>query len=338
MKVNVFWVGLIAGVFWLSTHVSAGDKTVDENKYANDADIKAFAKEHAKKHKKDEQKTYNLLRQAKYKQSIIDAISRPAEFTHEWKDYAKIFLKEKRLAKGVEFWKKHQKVINEVSKKYGVEPEIILAIIGVETWYGSHMGDYRVLDALVTLGFDYPKRGKFFKKELEEYLLLLDEQRLDGTKLKGSYAGAMGFGQFIPSSYRAYAKSYDGIGAVDIWNDPKDAIASVANYLKMHGWRYGDLVADQIMTTDKIKDSLISEKLKLDKSVKQLRMQKVNVGESISADADVMLMKMQGQYGEEYWVGFKNFYVITRYNRSTMYSLAVYQLAQMLKYEMTLVK
>lgn len=337
MQVRVFFVWFSTVLFCLSMHGFAKGKAVDENKYANDAKIKSFAKDYAKKYKKDEQKTYNLLKQAKYKQSIIDAISRPAEFTLEWSDYAKIFLKEKRLAKGVEFWKKHQKVIDEVSKKYGVEPEVILAIIGVETWYGQHMGNYRVLDALVTLGFDYPKRSKFFKKELEEYLLLLDEQKLDGTKLKGSYAGAMGFGQFIPSSYRAYAKSYDGIGAVDIWNDPKDAIASVANYLKVHGWRYGDLIADQVMA-DKIKDSLISDKLKLDKTVKQLRMKKVNVGESISPDAEVMLMKMEGQYGTEYWVGFKNFYVITRYNRSTMYSLAVYQLAQMLKYEMNVVK
>ncbi len=333
IQLKRLWLVYVLIMSLVSVKVFAKDEKV---KYKNNSDVKAFAKDYAKKHKKDYKQVLAILEQGEYQQSIIDAISRPAEFTMEWKDYSKIFLKEKRLNQGLAFWKKHEKVIAAVSKKYQVEPEFILAIIGVETWYGNHMGNYRVLDALMTLGFNYPKRSSFFSSELEHFLTMTFEQKLDPLKLKGSYAGAMGFGQFIPSSYQAYAKSHDGKGPIDIWEDEADAIASVANYLHVHKWRYGDLVALQL--TGAVDDKLETKGLNPDKTLSELKQKGVNIPETLSPEAKVTLMKMEGSQGAEYWLGFHNFYVITRYNRSTLYTMAVFQLAQLLKYEMNLVK
>ncbi len=330
-KAVSFFVTLILSVAVVSN--VAADKEMD---YSKRDEVAAFAKDYAKKHNKNVSDVHATLKQAKYKQSIIDAISKPAEFTMEWERYSKIFLSEKRIKQGVEFWKKHQKTLNAVSKKYQVEPEIILAVIGVETFYGTRMGNYRVLDALTTLGFDYKPRASFFKKELAEYLTMTYEQKLDAQKLMGSYAGAMGYGQFIPSSYRAYAKSHDGKGPIDIWTDSADAMASVANYLHVHKWRYGDLITIPVM--GEVSTDLITKGLSPDKTVKQLRAAKVNVAHAVSGDAKVTLMKLIGNEGSEYWVGFNNFYVITRYNRSTLYSMAVFQLSQLLKYQMNAVK
>lgn len=303
--------------------------------FKHNPDVAEFAKDYAKKHQKNEKQILALLSKAEYKQSIIDAISRPAESVLEWKDYSKIFLKLKRVKKGVAFWKKHQAALLKVSQLYQVDPEVIVAILGVETWYGENQGSFRVLDALMTLSFHYPKRAKFFKKELEHFLLLIDEQKLDGTQLKGSYAGAMGYGQFMPSSYRAYAKSYKGNGPVDIWHNPEDAIASIANYLHEHHWRYGDLIALQLPIKN-IKQDWLSKKLKPVKVVGDYN-SLFKLPASVSTKAPVTLMEMQGHYGKEYWFGFNNFYVISRYNISRLYSLSVFQLSQLIKFEMSII-
>ncbi|MCV6613594.1 MAG: lytic murein transglycosylase B [Cellvibrionaceae bacterium] len=269
-----------------------------------------------------------LFAKAEKKQSILDAISRPAEKTKEWHEYRNIFLKEKRMRQGVEFWQKHKDTLDKVSSETGVPAEIIVAIIGVETYYGRITGSYRVLDALSTLAFDYPRRSKFFTKELEHFILLTKEQGQDPLQLKGSYAGAMGYGQFMPSSFRAYAKDYDGDKVADIWNNPNDAIASVANYFVRHGWRHGELVVQRASLEPKFNDKMANDSLKPKHTIASLGKAGFKPSQDSAADAVANLVKLEGAKGTEYWLGMHNFYVITRYNHSRMYAMAVYQLAQ----------
>ena len=297
--------------------------------YADRDDVKAFALDFAEKHGLSANDVYHTVSKATKQQSILDAISRPAERVLTWGDYRKIFIEKKRLVKGVEFWKQHQEDIEKISQQYQVPAEMFIAIIGVETRYGKITGSYKVLDALVTLGFDYPPRAKFFRGQLEEYLLLAKEQGLDPLSLKGSYAGAMGYGQFIPGSYRAYAVDFDGDGVVDIWNNTGDAIASVANYFKRHKWQPGGLVAVQLPAQE-ISDDLISKGLKPETTIRTLRKAGVVLPNEVADSTKVTLMKHETEAGIEYWLGFHNFYVITRYNHSSMYALAVFQLSQLL--------
>lgn len=315
-------VFLVTVLFW-PVFVSATD-------YQEREDVKAFAKAFAKKHNQSETAVLKILAKAQKQQAILDAISAPAERVLTWERYRKIFIEKKRVLDGVAFWQEHKNVFDAVAQKYQVPPEIIVAIMGVETRYGRITGSYKVLDALVTLGFDYPPRAVFFKGQLEQLLLLGEEQQLAVETLLGSYAGAMGYGQFIPGSYRAYAVDYDGDGKVDIWQNSGDAIASVANYFAKHHWRPGDLVAVKL-ASQMIDEKLLSKGLQPDTTVGQLRKQGVHIAAAISDDAKVTLMKHEGAAGVEYWLGFHNFYVITRYNHSAMYALAAFQLSQLLK-------
>ena len=203
--------------------------------YRDRDEVRVFAAEMARDHGFSEEGIIRVIGQAEYKQSIIDAISRPAERVLTWAEYQDIFLTDRRVRAGHDFMMEHKDALIRAQEIYGVPPVIITAIIGVETMYGQIRGSYRVLDALSTLAFDYPPRSRFFRKELKEFLLLVREQNQDITDLKGSYAGAMGYGQFIPSSYRAYAIDFDDDGVIDIWNNPTDAIGSVANYFARHG-------------------------------------------------------------------------------------------------------
>lgn len=184
----------------------------------------------------------DLFKQAERKQAILDAISRPAERVKPWKEYRPIFLTDSRVAQGVDFWRENEAALSRAEAEYGVPAEIIVAIIGVETFYGRNTGSHRVIDALSTLGFDYPPRQPFFRQQLKEFLLLTREEQVDPLTLKGSYAGAMGLPQFMPSSFRAYAVDFDGDGHIDIWNNPTDAIGSAASYFKQHGWAAGEPV------------------------------------------------------------------------------------------------
>ena len=183
-----------------------------------------------------------VFEDAKRKDSILEAIARPAEKTKPWYDYRKIFVTDKRERQGIEFFAEHKETLARAERETGVPAEIIVSVIGVETYYGRITGSYRVIDALSTLAFDYPRRSPFFTKELKNYLMLTRDQGLDPLEMKGSYAGAMGYGQFMPSSYREYAIDFDGDGLIDIWGNPVDAIGSVANYFKRHGWRTGEQV------------------------------------------------------------------------------------------------
>jgi len=266
------------------------------------------------------------LGQAKRLQSIIDAISRPAE-AKPWRDYRPIFMTQARIDGGLAFMREHAQVLEQVERDTGVPASLIAAIIGVETSYGRITGSYRVLDALVTLGFHYPPRADFFRGELKHLFRLVDEEQLDIQQIKGSYAGAMGWGQFIPSSYRAYAVDGDGDGRRDLWNSIPDIIASVANYFVEHGWAEGGLVALPARRQDDAQ-AFQRDGLQPSSSIAALRA----LGYAVDHDGDdatpATLLQLQGSAGDEYWLTFNNFYVISRYNRSPLYSMAVHQLAQ----------
>ena len=300
--------------------------------YADRDDVQAFVKELAQEASFKEKELLSVFRHAEYKQSIIDAISRPAERVLNWSSYQDIFLTEKRVRAGLEFMHKNRVALEKASQVYGVPPVIITAIIGVETMYGRITGNYRVLDALATLSFDYPPRARFFRGELKQLILLAREEKQMITELKGSYAGAMGLGQFIPSSYRHYAVDFDDDGFRDIWNNPVDAIGSVANYLAEHGWqRDRDITLPVASTaTHGVPSDIFNESLKPSRSMAELR--DLGLSEASLAGSEVVSpMRLVGKAGDEYWLGLKNFYVITRYNHSKLYAMAVYQLSEDLK-------
>ncbi len=270
-----------------------------------------------------------LFSQAERKQSIIDAMDRPAEKTLTWGEYRKIFLRNSRIHNGVAFWEKNRTVLAAAEARFGIPAQYIVAIIGVETFYGRNTGSYRVLDALATLAFNYPKRAPFFRSELKHFLLLARDQGRNPLELNGSYAGAMGLGQFMPSSYRAYAVGYEEDGFIDIWTDPNDAIWSVANYLAQHGWQAGEPVAARAVVADNHDSEFINQGLKPNHSFSELASVGITSSQSgIRADGPATAMRLEGDRGAEYWIGAYNFYVITRYNHSRLYAMAVFQLAE----------
>ena len=277
-----------------------------------------------------------VFRQARYKQSIIDAISRPAERVLKWEGYQDIFLTDRRLRQGIAFEVSHRDLFAKAEARWGVDRWIILAILGVETSYGRNKGRYRVIDALSTLAFDYPPRSKFFKKELRELFLLSREQHKPVADLLGSYAGAMGYGQFIPSSYRAYAVDFNDDAFIDIWEEPADAIASIANYLSVHGWQQASPVLKQLASPADIPAALLNRQLKPHVSAATLVEFGLEPALLSDIESEVLLnpLKFEGKTGPEYWLGYPNFYVITRYNHSRLYAMAIYQLSEQLRNEM----
>lgn len=299
--------------------------------YSDHAGSQAFVDKMVEKHGFDREWVKGILSQAEKKQSILDAMSRPAESVMTWGRYRKIFIQESRINLGAKFWDKHRETLALAEKTYGVPAWMIVGIIGVETRYGSNMGSYRVVDALATLGFDYPRRSAFFLGQLEQYLMMVREQDFDPYELKGSYAGAMGFGQFIPSSYRAYAVDFDGDGQVDIVNNPVDAIGSVANYFAKHGWKKEAPVVSSVVLAKNYDDSLFNAGLKPTKTVAELSEAGIKPDHAdVKPDMKATAMRLDGDEGDEYWMGLENFYVITRYNHSAMYAMAAYQLSQMI--------
>ena len=292
------------------------------------ADVQAFIAQMTEKHGYDAETLATALQAADSKQSIIDAISRPAERTLTWGEYRNIFLTEERIEAGATFWQENQTDLDRISKDSGVSPEILVAIIGVETYFGRITGNYRVLDALATLAFDYPPRSKFFTSELEQFLLLVREEGIDAQEPTGSYAGAMGRPQFMPSSYRAYAVDASDDGQRDIWENWQDVIGSVANYFVEHGWQTGNEVAAQATLSDRWQGEVPDNTLRPKETVAGLSEQGVVFATDMPADHTSQLLSLEGAEGVERWVGFHNFFVITRYNRSVMYALAVHQLGQ----------
>lgn len=305
----------------------------DSIPYTARAQVLEFTDRMASEHQYDRGKLESLFEAARYQQSIIDAISRPAEKRLLWWEYRKIFLTISRIVQGAEFWLEHEQVLNQISKNYQVDPEVIVAILGVETFYGQRTGRYRVMDSLTTLGFDYPPRSRFFRKELEQFLLLAREEGKDPLVFTGSYAGAMGWGQFIPSSFRSYAVDADRDGLRDIWNNPVDAMGSVANYLKRHGWREGAPVVHQAEVsgdrfTHLVNKGIRNKGLKQGATAQQFKTMGVTGGLQMQNGRRFGLIRLDEEQGEKFWLAEKNFFVITTYNTSRLYAMAVYDLSQ----------
>lgn len=286
-----------------------------------------FVARMAAEHGFDRAELRHLLGEARRMQNILDAISRPAEGMPWWK-YRRIFLTPERAAGGVAYWERNAATLERAQAEFGVPPEIIVAIVGVETFYGRHTGKYPVLDALYTLGFHYPKRSRFFRKELGEFLLLAREEAVDPRTPKGSYAGAMGRPQFIPSSYRAYAVDFDGDGKRDIWDNDADVIGSVANYFARHGWQAGGPITAPLSGVDGNHADMIAAGMKPSLTIGQMRAAGIAVQGELPAAAAASLVELEQPNGVEHWAGLDNFYVITRYNHSNLYAMAVYQLSR----------
>ena len=314
-------------IAWL---LAAGGAVAEAREYGSHPAAAAFIARMVDQHGFERDALLDLFTRARYQDSIIQAMERPAERVKPWYEYRQIFLTERRIRDGEQFWRDHAATLERARSDYGVDPAIVVAIIGVETFYGRITGNFRVLDALATLAFDYPKRGEFFARELEQYLLLTREQGLDPLSLKGSYAGAMGYGQFIPSSYRAYAVDYNGDGSADIWADPVDAIGSVANYFAQHGWRAGAPVVLPAAASKDHDQESVNVLVKPNLSPAELAARGFRPLDKPAPDAPAFPLQLEGSDGDEYWLAYDNFYVITRYNRSHRYAMAVYQLSRAL--------
>ena len=298
------------------------------------AGSRAFVAEHAAGLGYSAEALAALMARARYRQDIIDAIERPYE-AKPWRDYRRLFLTPERIDGGVAFRREHAELLERVEAEYGVPPEIIVAIVGVETNYGAQLGRHRVLDALSTLGFAYAPRADFFRKELGEFLLLAREEEVDPVGALGSYAGAVGLPQFIPSSYRAYAVDFDEDGRRDLWDSHADVVGSVGNYLAMHGWRRGAPIAARATLAEGVPTGIpVADKRPARPQQTLAQLDAAGVGAAAGAlagdppaDTRAALLALDGD-GAEYWLGFENFYAITRYNQSNLYAMAVYQLSR----------
>jgi membrane-bound lytic murein transglycosylase B len=298
----------------------------------NDAARAAFIDKMVGQHGFDRDELTSLLDAAVIDQTILDTMARPAERVVPWFEYRNIFLTEERIAAGVRFWAEHAEAIDRTAERYGVAPEMIVAIVGIETYFGTRMGRYRVLDALATLAFAYPPRASFFTSELESFLLLTREEDVEPTAALGSYAGAMGAGQFIPSSYRAYAVDGDADGKRDLWGNWDDVLASVANYFAEHHWRVGEPVMQPAIRAERFAGPEPSNSLELDGTVGSLSQMGYAFTTTLPTNARAAAYSFEAEGGgSEYWVGYHNFYVVTRYNRSTKYALAAHQLSEAIR-------
>jgi membrane-bound lytic murein transglycosylase B len=301
-----------------------------ESAFIQRADVQAFMKEMVNQHHFDKKQLTTTLNEAVFQPQIIASMEKPYE-KKTWDVYKALFLTPQRVEAGLQFWNDNQAALKQAEARFGVSADIIVAIIGVETLYGKNQGNYRVLDALTTLAFYYPKRSEFFTKELREYLLLCREHGVPATHFLGSYAGAMGKPQFMPSSYRFYAVNYNGHGKPDLINEDKDVISSVANYFHKHGWMLNEEVAQPALVRGSHYRRLATNSKFPDYTFKHLLSSGVkpamNLPHHPSRAGVIELATPQGQ---EYWLAYPNFYVITRYNTSPQYALVVYLLAQQL--------
>lgn len=292
----------------------------------NREDVRQFMQEMLRKHGFEEAWLAGVIDEAEIQPRIIELMSRPAEQVMPWHAYRDHFLTEERIAAGVEFWTAHRERLAEVERSTGVAQRAIVGILGVETFFGRITGRFRVVDALATIAFDYPPRSKYFRKELEQFLLLAREGQVDVGTALGSYAGAMGSPQFMPSSYRAFAVDGDGDSRRDLWGSWDDVIASVANYLAKHGWRAGEPVAAPASLWFPRAEELVAGSLAPDTTVKALRDRGLSFDTSLDGKAPALFISVAGDQGPELRAGFHNFGVITRYNRSVLYALAVQEL------------
>ena len=300
--------------------------------FANNPNAQQFIDKMVNKHGFDRQQLQEILSQAKRLDSVLRLMDNQAPTTSvkppsgpngAWLRYRKKFITPDNVQNGVVFWNQYKDALNRAWQVYGVPPEIIVGIIGVETRWGRVMGKTRILDALATLSFNYPRRAEYFSGELETFLLMARDEQDDPLNLKGSFAGAMGYGQFMPSSYKQYAVDFSGDGHINLW-DPVDAIGSVANYFKAHGWVKGDQVA--VMANGQAPG--LPNGFKTKYSISQLAAAGLTPQQPLGNHQQASLLRLDVGTGYQYWYGLPNFYTITRYNHSTHYAMAVWQLGQ----------
>ncbi len=300
--------------------------------FANNPNAQQFIDKMVNKHGFDRQQLQEILSQAKRLDSVLRLMDNQAPTTSvkppsgpngAWLRYRKKFITPDNVQNGVVFWNQYEDALNRAWQVYGVPPEIIVGIIGVETRWGRVMGKTRILDALATLSFNYPRRAEYFSGELETFLLMARDEQDDPLNLKGSFAGAMGYGQFMPSSYKQYAVDFSGDGHINLW-DPVDAIGSVANYFKAHGWVKGDQVA--VMANGQAPG--LPNGFKTKYSISQLAAAGLTPKQPLGNHQQASLLRLDVGTGYQYWYGLPNFYTITRYNHSTHYAMAVWQLGQ----------
>jgi membrane-bound lytic murein transglycosylase B len=290
--------------------------------------VQVFVNQMVKKEHLSRKEVESAILAAHIRPDIVEKMDRPYE-AKPWDVYAQLFLTASRIQAGAEFWKKHQNTLMQAEKHYGVPAQIIVSILGVETLYGQRQGDIRVLDALSTLAFHYPKRQAYFQYELKEYLLMCHEHHLNPTAQVGSYAGAMGQGQFMPGSYRRWAVKYQGNGAPDIIHNSDDAIMSIANYLNQHGWQSHQMIAQQAHASNQICQQLSMNLKKATYRYQDVVRCGVKPLQSTWVHPNQAgVLQMDIAKGHEYWIGYPNFYVILTYNSSPLYGLAVYLLSE----------
>jgi membrane-bound lytic murein transglycosylase B len=339
------FIGFLVAALLVATPWTAGQAQV-QPRPAEPVDYRvaarAFAAEMAQRHGFDPVALTALMNRARYRQDIIDAMRRPYE-CKPWADYRPIFLTQARITGGLAFWQGQADTLRRAEQEYGVPPEVIVAIIGVETSYGGNLGKHRVLDALSTLGFAYPPRADFFRGELEQFLLLARDEAIDPALVTGSYAGAVGKPQFIPSSYRDFAVDFDGDGRRDLWHSDADVVGSVANYLQHHGWHRDGEVALPATLAEGTGENLTAagvevagkQPVKPQTQAARLATAGVSTSAPLDPDAVVTLLRLDGRGDggaeDEYWIALENFYALTRYNHSNLYAMAVYQLGREIK-------
>lgn len=313
-------------LFFLFVLVSS----IAQAKIENKAAVNQFINKMVAQHQFERVELVELFKSIELKPKITEAMERPAE-AMPWHKYRKIFIQDKRIQGGVKFWQDNRESLSAMRQRYGLPEEIMVAIIGVETFYGQRTGGHRVIDALATLGFEYPKRSKFFLSELEQFLLLCREEQMNPLEPVGSYAGAMGMPQFMPSSYRHFAADFEGDGQRDIWKNPADAIASVANYFAQHHWQAGQAIAFPVTAVGESYQQALTKGLKPDNSAAKLKQLQVQLPKQIAEQEALKLLSFTQEQGTDLWVGLENFYVITRYNHSELYAMAVFQLSEAVK-------
>ncbi len=307
--------------------------SVSASPFQNNPEVDTFVERLVASHEFDRSELQRLFRQAKIQTGVLRAMARPTT-ARPWHEYRLSQLTEARIRGGVDYWHSHADTLARVSKEYGVPAEIIVATIGIETFYGRNTGTSQVFDALATLAFAYPPRADLFRSELEQFLLLARELSFDPVRSKGSYAGALGIAQFLPSSYRRYAIDFDGDGKRDLWRHG-DAIGSIANYYRSFGWQKDQPVLMAIERNSDVPGDafgqLLERGLLPHVTVGAVKKSGVTPAQPIADDALVSVFGAQSEAGTRYWIGFNNFYVITRYNRSVNYALSVHELAQELR-------
>lgn len=311
----------LTAVFPLCSHAS----------YAEHAEAPEFIREMHTRHGFAADELKAMLGQANRIDRVIELIRPPTEpGQRSWQRYRSRFLTDNRIDEGANFWQAHRETIAAASARYGVPPEFIVSILGIETNYGRFTGNFETFSALATLAFDYPPRAPLFRRELENLLLLAREQNRDPFSYSGSYAGALGYPQFLPSSVRAYAVDFDGDGRIDFDADPADAIGSIANYFAVHGWRTGEPVAQRIYLPPELDPALLIA-AGIEPSIHTANLRNQGIGPisgEFKPDLATLFDLPTPQADTEYWIGYRNFYVITRYNRSSFYAMAVFELAE----------